>query len=57
MQQRNEIENKLGIAQSRALGYASWYKGQQLDLDVFGNLKRIWTSRKDQEDKFRGEDL
>ena len=56
-QQRTETETKLGIAPSRATGYASWYKGQQIDLDVFGNLKSRWKSRKDEEDRFRGEDL
>mmetsp|Transcript_5757 Transcript_5757/g.12476 ORF Transcript_5757/g.12476 Transcript_5757/m.12476 type:complete len:602 (-) Transcript_5757:114-1919(-) len=40
---------------SRGDGYASWFKGQNIDLDVFGNYRRVWTSRKDQEDKFRGE--
>lgn len=58
MQQRTEAEAKLGIPQSeRAAGYASWFKGQQIDLDVFGNFNGIWHSRKGSEDKFRGEDL
>jgi len=53
MERRNqEIEKP-----SRGAGYASWYKGQQIDLDVFGNFKRIWNSRSEKEDKFRGEDL
>ena len=42
---------------SRSAGYASWFKGQQIDLDVFGNFKTIWRSRSENEDKFRGEDL
>ena len=57
-QLRQQMEAHHGIvAPKRALGYASWYTGQQVDVDVFGNFKAIWGSRKDNEDKFRSENL
>lgn len=58
VQQRNQTESKLGIVSpSRGVGYASWFLGQQIELDVLGNFKGTWNSRQDLEDKFRGENL
>ena len=58
MQKQKGNEAKLGIElPRRSAGYASWFRGQQLDLDVFGNFKTRWKSRADEEDKFRGVEL
>jgi len=57
MDKATEQRSQADAKPSRGAGYASWFKGQQIDLDVFGNFKSIWSSRKDEEDKFRGEDL
>ena len=58
MQRQKELEAKLGVTtRSRGAGYASWFQGQNLDLDVFGNLKSVWKSRSAQEDKFKSENL
>jgi len=53
MERQHQAESEL----TRRAGYASWFRGQQIDLDVFGNFRAIWNSRKDKEDKFRGENL
>lgn len=47
MEQRDQADAK----PSRGAGYASWFKGQQIGLDVFRNFKSIWNSRKDEEKK------
>ena len=57
LQQRKEEEVKLGIQPTRRAGYASWYQGQQIDVDIFGNYRNTWATREQKEDKFRGEDL
>ena len=57
MQRRKEEEAKLGIQPTRGAGYASWYQGQQIELDIFGNYRNKWATREQKEDKFRGEDL
>lgn len=57
LQQRKEEEVKLGIQPTRRAGYASWYQGQQIELDIFGNYRNKWATREQKEDKFRGEDL
>ena len=48
-------QNQADAKPSRSAGYVSRFKGQQIDLNVFGNFKSIWNSRKDEEDKFRGD--
>ena len=56
-QQRKESEDvKLGKIR-RSSGYPSWYNGQQIDLDVFGNYRTSWSTREVDQDKFRGENL
>ena len=57
MQKRKEEETKVGIQPTRGSGYASWYQGQQIELDIFGNYRNKWATREQKEDKFRGEDL
>lgn len=55
--EKRRNEEGIGSArqQLRSSGYANWFNGQQLFLDVSGNLKRVWTTRADNEDKFRGD--
>jgi hypothetical protein len=57
MAERIEAEQKLGIERSRESGYSSWFGGQHLHLDVFGNYADSWTERKDAEERFRSENL
>ncbi len=50
-------EGGIGSAkqQLRSSGYANWFTGQQLFLDVSGNLKYVWKTRADNEEKLRGD--
>lgn len=57
MEQRKQAESELGIPRSRANGYSSWFKGQQINLDVFGSYVKSWPERKKSEEKFREETL
>lgn len=57
MEERTQKEQELGIRRSRASGYSSWFKGQNINLDVFGNYASSWKVRKEKEDKFREENL
>jgi len=53
-EERSREEERNGVTQqSRSSGYAIWFAGQQLFLDVSGNLKYVWRSRAQNEDKFR----
>ena len=52
-EERSREEERNGVTQqSRSSGYANWFAGQQLFLDVSGNLKYAWRSRAQNEDKF-----
>jgi hypothetical protein len=55
--ERVRNEQNAGIEQSRSNGYSSWFTGQNLHLDVFGNYADAWTERKDDEEKIRSENL
>ena len=55
-EERSVEEERNGVTQqSRSSGYANWFAGQQLFLGVSGDLKRVWRSRSENEDKFRGD--
>ncbi len=55
-EERSMEEERNGVTQqSRSSGYANWFAGQQLFLGVSGDLKRVWRSRAENEDKFRGD--
>mmetsp|Transcript_921 Transcript_921/g.1979 ORF Transcript_921/g.1979 Transcript_921/m.1979 type:complete len:542 (+) Transcript_921:150-1775(+) len=57
MEQRKQMEEAMGVSRSRATGYSSWFKGQQIHLDVFGSYVKSWRERTIAEDKFKDETL